>query len=328
MRALAVHAQAPIETAPLVLEERDVPRPGPGDVLVRVSACGLCRTDLHLAEGDLVLAAVPIVPGHQIVGRVAQGGVRFREGDRVGVAWLRGTCGVCRFCETGRENLCEQARFTGWHADGGYADYALVPEAFAYPLPGPLADAEVAPLLCAGIIGYRALRLSGVTRGGSLGIYGFGSSASVTIQVARARGIEVFVCTREPAHRELARTMGAVWVGPLAEPMPRPVDGAIIFAPAGDLVPVALRSVGRGGTLALAGIHMSRIPPLDYATLFDERRITTVTANTREDGRELLAEATRIPIRPVVTTFPLTDANRALLALKRGEFAGSGVLVV
>ena len=313
--------------APLVLEDRPVPTPQPGEVLVRVSACGICRTDLHVVEVDLALITTPIVPGHQVVGRVVSDGVRFSAGARLGIAWLRWTCGACGYCASGRENLCERARFTGWHADGGYADYAVVSEAFAYALPGPLTDAETAPLLCAGIIGYRALRLSAVPPGGTLGVYGFGSSASVTIQVARARGVAVFVCTREPDHRELARAMGAVWVGETLTPMPQPVDGAIIFAPAGELVPVALRSLARGGTLALAGIHMSQVPPLDYETLFQERRITTVTANTRADGEELLAEAIRIPIRPAVTAFPLEDANRALLALKRGSFSGSGVLV-
>ena len=327
MRALAVHAQAPIESAPLALEARSVPAPGPGEILVRVSACGICRTDLHVVEGDLPLVTAPIVPGHQVVGRVVRDGARFRAGDRVGIAWLRWTCGLCVSCTSGRENLCARARFTGWHADGGFADYAVVPEAFAYLLPGPLADAEVAPLLCAGIIGYRALRLSAVPPGGRLGIYGFGSSASVTIQVARARGVEVYVCTRQPAHRALARALGAAWVGATAEPMPHAVDGAIIFAPAGELVPVALESLAPGGTLALASIYMSRIPPLDYKTLFEERRLTTVTANTRVDGEELLAEAASIPIRPAVTTFPLEDANRALLALKHGAFAGSGVLI-
>lgn len=327
MRALAVHAQAPIETAPLVLDDRPVPAPGPGEVLVRVSACGICRTDLHVVEGDLPLVVAPIVPGHQVVGRVVHDGQRFRAGDRVGIAWLRATCGSCAYCASGRENLCERARFTGWHADGGFADHAVVPEAFAYALPPALGDAETAPLLCAGIIGYRALRLSGVRPGGRLGIYGFGSSASVTMQVARARSCEVFVCTREPAHRELARMLGAAWVGTTAEPMPEPVDGAIIFAPAGDLVPVALQNLARGGTLALAGIHMTRIPSLDYADLFNERRIVTVTANTRTDGEELLAEAARIPVHPTVTTFPLEEANRALRALKRGAFAGSGVLI-
>jgi propanol-preferring alcohol dehydrogenase len=327
MRALAVHAQAPIDTAPLVLEERPVPSPAPGELLVRVRACGICRTDLHVVEGDLPLVVSPIVPGHQVVGRVVRDGARFRAGDRVGIAWLRWTCGTCAPCASGRENLCERARFTGWHADGGFADHATVPEAFAYALPSTLGDAEAAPLLCAGIIGYRALRLSAVAPGGRLGIYGFGSSASVTIQVARARGCEVFVCTREPAHQALARSLGAAWVGATTEPMPRPVDGAIIFAPAGYLVPVALKNLARGGTLALAGIYMTPIPPLDYADLFQERRITSVTANTRADGEALLAEAARIPIRPSVTTFPLEDANRALLALKQGSFAGSGVLI-
>ena len=328
MRAVAVRAQAPIETAPLALEERPVPSPDDGEILVRVTACGICRTDLHVVEGDLALVRSPIVPGHQVVGRVVRDGARFRAGERVGIAWLRWTCGTCAFCTTDRENLCAAARFTGWHDDGGFADHATVPEAFAYALPSALDDVEAAPLLCAGIIGYRALRLSAVTAGQRLGIYGFGSSASVTIQVARARGCEVFVCTREPTHQALARTLGAAWVGATGEAMPHAVDGAIIFAPAGELVPVALKNLARGGTLALAGIYMSRIPPLDYAALFEERRIVTVTANTRADGAALLAEAARIPIRPSVTTFPLGRANDALLALKRGAFAGSGVLVM
>jgi propanol-preferring alcohol dehydrogenase len=328
MRALAVHGQAPIERAPLVLEERDIPTPARGEILVKVSACGICRTDLHVIEGDLPLVASPIVPGHQVVGRVVTGGTRLRPGDRVGIAWLRWTCGECGYCTTGRENLCERARFTGWHEDGGYADYALVPEAFAYPLPDALSDAEAAPLLCAGIIGYRALRMSAVPAGGRLGIYGFGSSASVTIQVARARGCEVYVATREPGHRRLALAMGAAWAGATAEPLPVLVDGAIIFAPAGELVPVALASLAPGGTLALAGIYMSPIPVLEYERLFRERRVTSVTANTRADGEELLAAAASIPIRPAVTTFPLEEANQALLALKGGTFAGSGVLLV
>ena len=327
MRALALHAQAPIDTAPLVLEERPIPSPQPGEVLVEVRACGICRTDLHVVEGDLPLIVTPIVPGHQVVGRVVRDGARLRAGDRVGIAWLRWTDGTCPFCRDGRENLCARARFTGWHADGGFADYTTVREAYAYALPATLGDAEAAPLLCAGIIGYRALRLSAVRPGGRLGIYGFGSSASVTIQVARARGSEVFVCTREASHRALARTLGATWVGETTEPMPRKVDGAIIFAPAGELVPVALKNLARGGTLALAGIYMSRIPELEYDDVFQERRITSVTANTRADGEELLTEAATIPIRPTVTEFPLEDANRALLSLKQGAFAGSGVLI-
>ena len=328
MRALVVHAQAPIERAPLVLEERALPTPAPGEILVKISACGICRTDLHVVEGDLPLVVSPVVPGHQAVGRVLSGEGRFRPGERVGIAWLRWTCGECAYCRTARENLCERARFTGWHEDGGYADYALVPEAFAYRLPDALTDAEAAPLLCAGIIGYRALRMSAVPPGGRLGIYGFGSSASVTIQVARARGCEVYVATREPRHRELALAMGAAWAGRPTDPLPVLVDGAIIFAPAGELVPVALGSLAPGGTLALAGIYMSPIPALNYERLFRERRVTTVTANTRADGEELLAAAASIPIRPAVTTFPLEEANRALLALKDGTFGGSGVLLV
>jgi len=298
---------------------------------VRVAACGVCRTDLHILEGDLPLVRSPIVPGHQVVGRVERlgpGTARLRAGERVGIAWLRGTCGTCEFCQGGRENLCEGARFTGYHADGGFADYAVVPEAFAYRIPPGFADAEAAPLLCAGIIGYRALKLSGVPPGGRLGIYGFGASAHVTLQVARARGCRTFVCTREASHRALARELGAVWVGDVADPMPEKMHGTIVFAPVGELVPVALRNLAKGGTVALAGISMTPVPSLDYTReLFDERIIRSVTANTRADGEELLAEAARIPIRPAVTTFPLLAANEALVALKRGAFSGAGVLL-
>jgi len=331
MRALVLTAPAPIETAPLRLEERAVPTPGTGEVLVRVSACGVCRTDLHVVEGELPPARPSIVPGHQVVGRVEHAGPdarRFRPGDRVGIAWLRGTCGVCELCRADHENLCERAEFTGYHADGGYADYAIVAERFAYAIPPVFGDAEAAPLLCAGIIGYRALKLSDVGPGGRLGIWGFGASAHVTLQVARARGMEVFVCTREESHRTLARRLGAAWVGGVRDAMPAKMNGAILFAPAGELVPVALGSLARGGTLALAGIHMSPVPSLDYARdLFYERTIRSVTANTRADGKELLAEAARIPIRTATTTFPLEDANRALALLKRGGFAGAGVLL-
>jgi propanol-preferring alcohol dehydrogenase len=331
MRAMRLAAPAPIETAPLRLVDVELPPPVPDEILVRVTACGICRTDLHIVEGDLPVRRSPIVPGHQIVGRIERLGAtarRFRLGDRVGIAWLRRTCGVCRFCVAGRENLCDQPDFTGWTADGGYADYALAPEAFAYAIPDVFGDVDAAPLLCAGIIGYRALRLSGVAPGGRLGIYGFGSSAHVTLQVARARGMEVYVSTREPARQEQARTLGAAWAGDVGAPMPARVDGGIVFAPAGDLVPIALRDLDRGGTLALAGIHMSRLPALDYAALFDERTIRTVTANTRADGEELLAEAARIPIRPTVTRFDLESANDALLRLKRGAITGTGVLVI
>lgn len=331
MRAMAVSRQGPVEGAPLRSETRAVPDPGPGEVLVRVAACGVCRTDLHIVEGDLPLVRAPIVPGHQVVGRVERlgpGAARFGVGERVGIAWLRRTCGACEFCRGGRENLCEGAEFTGYHADGGFAEHAVAPEAFAYRLPAIFGDAEAAPLLCAGIIGYRALKLSGVPAGGRLGIYGFGASAHVTVQIARARGCRVFVCTREPSHQALARALGATWVGDIPDPMPEKMHGTIVFAPVGELVPLALRNLARGGTVALAGIYMTPVPRLDYAReLFDERVVRSVTANTRADGEELLAEAARIPIRPAVTTFPLEDANAALAALKRGAFSGAGVLL-
>jgi propanol-preferring alcohol dehydrogenase len=328
---MSLAGPAPVESAPLRCDSRPTPSPGPDEILVRVIACGVCRTDLHIVEGDLPLVRSPVVPGHQVVGRVEATGSsahRFRIGDRVGIAWLRRTCGACDACRRGRENLCEQSEFTGYHADGGFADYAVVPEAFAYVMPPIFGDAEAAPLLCAGIIGYRALKRSDVPPGGRLGIYGFGASAHVTLQVARARGCEVFVCTRETSHRELARKLGARWVGDIGDAMPEKADGTILFAPVGDLVPVALRNLARGGTLALAGIYMTAVPPLDYERdLFYERNIRSVTANTRADGEELLAEAARIPIRPATTTFPLEDANRALALLKRGGIAGAGVLL-
>ena len=331
MRALALVAPAPIETEPLRLEARPAPSPETGEILVRVNACGVCRTDLHLVEGELPPVRPSIVPGHQVVGRVERvgsGARRFQPGDRVGIAWLRHTCGLCEACLGGRENLCESAEFTGYHADGGFADYAVVSESFAYAIPSVFDDAEAAPLLCAGIIGYRALKLSEVEPGDRLGIYGFGASAHVTLQVARARGCEVFVCTREESHRALARRLGATWVGGIGDAMPAKAHGAILFAPAGELVPVALRNLARGGTLALAGIYMTAVPPLDYERdLFYERTVRSVTANTRADGEELLAEAARIQIRTATTTFPLEHANRALALLKRGGFAGAGVLL-
>jgi propanol-preferring alcohol dehydrogenase len=332
VRALVIRSQAPIERRPLVLETRPVPAPAGDEILVRVSACALCRTDLHVIEGDLPLRRSPLVPGHQVIGRVERAGAaaaRFAPGDRVGIAWLRFTCGTCPYCRRGAENLCASARFTGWDADGGFAEYAVVPEAFAYAIPAVFPDVEAAPLLCAGIIGYRALKLSAVAPGDRLAIYGFGSSAHVTLQVAQARGCEVFVATREASHRALARSLGAAWVGDLATPMPAKAHGAIIFAPAGELVPVALRALDRGGTLALAGIYMTEVPPLDYATdLYHERTIRSVTANTRADGEELLREAARIPIRTRTTAFPLEDANAALESIKRGTMPGSGVLVL
>jgi propanol-preferring alcohol dehydrogenase len=332
MKAMLLKQPADAAEHPLLLEEVPLPEPGPHDVRVRVRVCGVCRTDLHIIEGDLPPAKSPVVPGHEVVGLVERVGSRVRavkEGDRVGIAWLQQTCGRCEFCLDRRENLCLQARFTGYHADGGYAEYAVVPESFAYPIPGAFADEEVAPLLCAGIIGYRALRLSEVKPGQRLGLYGFGASAHIAIQVARHWGCAVFVCSLREEHRTLARELGAVWVGGAAEPPPEQLHGAILFAPAGELVPPALRALRRGGTLAIAGIHLSPIPAIDYDhDLFGERTIRSVTANTKQDGLDLLQEAVAIPIRPHTQRFALEDANAALQALKAGMIRGAGVLKV
>jgi propanol-preferring alcohol dehydrogenase len=332
MKAMVLRETAGVGKTPLVLEEMPAPEPGPGDVRVRVRVCGVCRTDLHIVEGDLPPVKRPVIPGHEVVGivdRVGTGVRAIKEGDRVGIAWLQHTCGRCEFCLDRRENLCLEARFTGYHADGGYAEYAVAPAAFAYPIPGAFTDEEVAPLLCAGIIGYRALRLSGVKPGQRLGLYGFGASAHITIQVARHWGCEVFVCSLREEHRALARELGAVWVGGAAEPPPEKLHGAILFAPAGELVPPALRALRRGGTLAIAGIHLSPIPAIDYDhDLFGERTIRSVTANTKQDGLDLLLEAAAIPIRPHTQRFRLEDANAALQALKAGAIKGAGVLKV
>jgi propanol-preferring alcohol dehydrogenase len=331
MRAMLLHQPAPVADRPLRMEDVADPTPGPHEILVEVRACGICRTDLHVVEGELPMLRAPLVPGHQVVGRVVGRGAeasRFREGDRVGIAWLRRTCGRCLYCATDRENLCERAEFTGWHADGGYAEYAVVDEDYAYAIPAGFDDVHAAPLLCAGIIGYRALSLAAVRPGGRLGMYGFGSSAHVTIQLARGRNMEVYVCTREPAHRELAATLGAAWTGDLHEPMPHRTEGTILFAPVGELVPIALRNLARGGTLALAGIYMTPIPPLDYeAELFYERGVRSVTANTRADGAAFLAEAAQARVRLATTEFPMEVANQALELLKQGVISGSGVLL-
>ena len=328
---MVLERQARIAARPLVHREIDDPVPGPSEILVRIAACGVCRTDLHVVEGDLQPRRLPIVPGHQIVGRViaqGQGASRFRDGDRVGIAWLRHTCGACAFCRDGRENLCDGSRYTGWDADGGYAELAIVDEAFAYALPDGIPDAEAAPLLCAGVIGYRALRRSRVAPGQSLGLFGFGSSAHVVAQLAKHRGCDVYVATRDASHRRLAEEVGAVWTGDTFDPPPAPLDGAIVFAPSGDVVPPALRALRRGGTVAVAGIHLSDIPPLAYdACLFNEKTLTSVTANTRADGEELLREAAAVPLRPRVTTFRLSEANDALAALAGDGIRGSAVLI-
>jgi propanol-preferring alcohol dehydrogenase len=332
MRAWWVRGPAPIDDAPLEYGSRPDPVPGPGEILVEVSVCGVCRTDLHLAEGDLEPHVPHTVPGHEIVGRVAgqgAGAQRFALGERVGVAWLRGTCGTCRFCRSGRENLCLTPRFTGWDADGGYAELAVVDEAFAYRLPDGFDDATAAPLLCAGIIGYRALRRAQLPPGGRLGIYGFGASAHLAAQVAMHEGATVHVLTRSPEARRLALDLGVASAGAADDAPPEPLDSAILFAPAGGLVPVALRALDRGGTLSVAGIHLSAIPSLDYdAELFQERNLVSVTANTRRDGEELLELAARIPIRPTVVPYPLARADQALADVAHDRLTGAAVLEV
>jgi propanol-preferring alcohol dehydrogenase len=321
-----------VETEPLTFSDLPAPEPGPDEVRVRVQVCGVCRTDLHIIEGELPAAKRPVIPGHEVVGYVDRVGRNVRtikEGDRVGIAWLQRVCGRCEFCTSGRENLCSSARFTGYHVDGGYAEYAVAPESFAYPIPATFTDEEVAPLLCAGIIGYRALRLSGVKPGQRLGLYGFGASAHLTIQVARHWGCSVFVCSLREEHQALARELGAVWIGGAMDTPPQKLHAAILFAPAGDLVPPALRSLEKGGVLAVAGIYVSPIPALDYdRELFGERVLRSVTANTKQDGLDLLREAAAIPIRPHTERFALSDANRALQALKAGTVRGAAVLAI
>lgn len=317
---------------PLVLGERPDPEPGPGQIRLRVSVCGVCRTDLHVVEGDLDVHRPQVVPGHEIVGRVDQrgpGAERFSVGERVGIAWLRGTDGSCRFCGRGDENLCLAPQFTGWDHDGGYAELAVVDEAFAYRVPDVFDDESAAPLLCAGIIGYRSLRRAQLPPGGRLGIYGFGGSAHLAAQVAMFEGATVHVMTRSAAARRLALDLGAASAGDASDEPPEPLDAAILFAPVGDLVPVALRALDRGGTLAIAGIHLSDIPPLHYATdLFEERQVRSVTANTRADGEAFLALAARMPIRPTVSPYPFERADQALADLAADRVDGAAVLHV
>lgn len=335
MKAMVLHRCASIETRPLQMMDLPDPEPGPGEIRVKVRACGVCRTDLHVIEGDLPQLEHTVIPGHQIVGhvdRLGPGARRFQNGHRVGVAWLRHTCGSCTFCTAGQENLCENALFTGYHAPGGFAQYAVVREDFAYPIPETFDDAEATPLLCAGIIGYRSLKRAGCgpepagTR--RLALYGFGSSAHIVIQIARHWGYDVYAVSRTESHQQLARDLGARWAGAKADELPVPVDSAILFAPAGPLVPEALEHLRKGGTLALAGIHMTDIPILNYEKhLFYEKNVHSVTANTREDGRELLRVAAQIPIRPTVRCFPLREANEVLLELKQDKIRGTAVLV-
>ena len=329
MKACVLRSPAPIESSPLLYTEVPIPQPSSSQVLVRVNVCGVCRTDLHVVEGELSPRKSPVIPGHQIVGVIEKCGAGvagFREGDRVGVAWLQSTCGVCEFCRSGRENLCESAGFTGYTADGGYAEYVAAPEQFLYPLPEGFSDEQAAPLLCAGIIGFRCLRIAELKPGQKIAFYGFGAAAHVAIQVARRWGAEVYACTREAKHRQLALELGAAWAGGAAEPPPVALDSAIIFAPAGELVPAALRALKKGGSLILGGIHMSAIPPLDYDLLYHERVIRSVANNTRDDGIQFLKAAAEIPVQTQVNLFALAEANRALNALKRDGFRGAAVL--
>jgi alcohol dehydrogenase, propanol-preferring len=331
VKAWAVARPGPVATGPLDLEDRPRPEPGPAEIRVRVSACGVCRTDLHLAEGDLPPRRPRTVPGHEVVGvvdAVGRGATRFRLGQRAGIAWLRHTCGRCRWCRRGKENLCVDPRFTGWDADGGYAEWAVVDEAYAYEIPDAFDDEHAAPLLCAGIIGYRALQRASLPPGGRLGIYGFGASAHLCAQVALAEGARVHVLTRSQAARDLAVALGAHSAGAAEDSPPEPLDSAILFAPVGSLVPTALAALDRGGTLAIAGVHLSDVPPLDYQRhLFHERQVRSVTANTRTDGEEFLALAARLDVAVTTTPYPLDEADRALTDLAADRVDGAAVLL-
>lgn len=328
---MVLHQPRLAEERPLELLEVPEPTPGPGEIRLRVRACGVCHTDLHTVEGDLRLPKLPLIPGHEIVGEIdglGEGVAGFGIGERVGVPWLYSACGECDFCRRGLENLCPNARFTGLHVDGGYAQYAIVPKEFAYPLPEGFSDERAAPLLCAGIVGYRAFSLSGATSGERVGLYGFGASAHLVIQVALHLGCEIYVFTRQKEHQRLAWELGAAWVGEAQDEPPHKLERAIIFAPAGWIVPEALRVLQPGGTVVLAGIHMSPIPKLAYELLYQERVVRSVANMTRQDAREFLNLAADIPIKTEVETFPLALANEALLGLKRSEIRGAAVLAI
>lgn len=333
MRAWRVRLPGPMRSGPLEFDgAAEVPQPGPADLLVAVRACGVCRTDLHVTEGDLAVHHPGVTPGHEVVGEVvalgADAGGGYAVGDRVGIAWLRHTCGVCEYCRRGSENLCPNSRYTGWDADGGYADFATVPADFAHRLPTGYSDSELAPLLCAGIIGYRSLQRAELPPGGRLGLYGFGGSAHITAQVALAQGAEVHVMTRGAEARELALGLGAASAQGAADPPPVKLDAAILFAPVGDLVLPALEALDRGGTLAIAGIHLSDVPSLNYQRhLFQERQIRSVTSNTRADARAFLDFAGRHRIEVTTPEYPLTRADKALTDLVEGRIAGAAVLL-
>ena len=326
MRAIRLHAAG----EPLVADEIPVPEIGRAQLLVKVSACGVCRTDRHIVDGELTEPKLPLVPGHEIVGRVEEIGAGvegFRRGDRVGIPWLGWTCGECEFCTSGRENLCKRARFTGYTIDGGYAEFTIADARFAFPIPEPFEDVSAAPLLCAGLIGYRSFRKTGDAK--RLGIYGFGAAAHIVAQVARHEGREIFAFTRQgdSEAQEFARSLGAVWAGGSNETPPEKLDAAILFAPIGSLVPAALRVVKRGGLVVCGGIHMSDIPSFPYRDLWHERTITSVANLTRRDGEKFLSLAAKISIRTEAQTFALEEANQALAALREGKFSGAAVLL-
>jgi len=331
MRAMCCENPRPINQNPLALVETPAPEPAVHEIRLQIRTCGICHTDLHVVEGDLPPQKQPVIPGHQIVGVVEALGddvQRFKIGDRVGVPWLNRTCGTCVFCQRGKENLCENAQFTGYRVDGGFAEYIVVHEDFAYAIPETFSPAAAAPLLCAGVIGYRALRLSGIQSDQRLGLFGFGASAHIVIQIARHWTCEVFVFSRSAAHRKLAEALGAAWTGSAEATAPAKLDGAIIFAPAGWIVHAALRNLQKGGTVALAGIHMSPIPEMNYGLIYHERTLRSVANSTRDDVRELLQLAATIPLRTEVEVFPLLEANRALQLLKAGQINGAGVLEI
>ncbi len=329
MKACLLRTPARIETNPLQFTDVLAPNPGNGEVLVRVHACGVCRTDLHVIEGELTPQKSPVIPGHQVVGIVekqGEGAHRFANGDRVGVAWLHHTDGTCLYCRMGEENLCDNPTFTGYSVDGGYAEYIVAPEGFIYAIPDGFSDEQAAPLLCAGIIGFRCLRLSGIKRGGRLGFYGFGAAAHIAIQVARHWNVTVYASTRDARHQKLALELGAAWAGGTLDAPPEKLDAAIVFAPAGEIVPAALAALRKGGVLVLGGIHMSPIPSFSYELLYQERMIRSVANNTRKDGEDFLRVAAEIPVRMRTQIYPLSEANRALNALKNDAIEGAAVL--
>jgi propanol-preferring alcohol dehydrogenase len=331
MKACLLQTPTAIETNPLEYTDIATPQPKSGQVLVRVHACGVCRTDLHVIEGELPARKSPVIPGHQVVGVIekrGEGAQRFAIGARVGVAWLHQTDGTCEYCRAGAENLCDHPKFTGYSVDGGYAEFIVAPEDFVYPIPEGFPDEQAAPLLCAGIIGFRSLRLSGIKAGGCLGFYGFGAAAHVAIQVARHWGVDVYASTRDARHQNLALELGAVWAGGTVDEPPKKLDAAIVFAPAGEIVPAALKALKKGGVLVLGGIHMSPIPSFNYDLLYQERVIRSVANNTRKDGEDFLRVAAEIPVRTRVQSFPLREANRALNALKNDAIPGAAVLRV